>query len=372
MAVILNSGLDWSYYGHLTFPPWNFLKFNLVKSLSVFYGSMPWHYYISQGLPLLLTFYIFFAIQEISSVLKKVGNVIIHNSEIQAQIQAKKAHNTPYFTRLKSFKSMSSSLEIRMQLTLSSLVTILVYSLIRHKEVRFIYPLLPKLIILASSALHNTSHISPKWRKSIIIALLVPNVPIAYYTTQVHQRGVIDVVDWLRRDGNNWRSVGFLMPCHSTPWMTSLQTPESKMWALTCEPPIYLSAEEKVSYLDEADQFYANPVDFLKLNFPAPPRRTANPKQRMREETKYQWPERLVFFEALEKEVLADYLGVWTEEREKNGELDKKTLSSGAGISMYRPCKRFFNSHFHDDGRRKGNVVVYCFEYWWGGEEMTF
>ena len=332
---------------------------------------MPWHYYLSQGLPLLLTFYIFFAVQEISSVLEKVGDVAIHNSEIQAQMLAKKADDAPSVARIKPFKAMSPSLEARMQLSLAALVTILVYSLIRHKEVRFIYPLLPMLTILASSALHNTARISPEWRKKMIIALLVPNIPIAFYVTQVHQRGVIDVVDWLRHDENNWRSVGFLMPCHSTPWMTSLQTPERIMWALTCEPPIHLSAEEKASYLDEADKFYANPVDFLKLNFPAPPRRGVNPKKRMREETKYQWPERLIFFEALETEVLADYLGVQTKEQEKDGEFGMKTASHEVGMSMYKPCMRFFNSHFHDDKRRKGNVVVYCFEYWEVGEKAV-
>lgn len=127
--------------------------------------------------------------------------------------------------------------------------------------------------------------------------------------------------------------------------MASFQVPSTArrdMWALTCEPPINLPPQQKSTYLDEADQFYADPVAFLQANFPTPPRKDANPKKRMREEKRYQWPDRLVFFEVLEREMLREYLG---------GE------NSG-----YRPCMRFFNSHFHDDGRRKGDVVVYCLE----------
>lgn len=64
----------------------------------------------------------------------------------------------------------------------------------------------------------------------------------------------------------------------------------------------------------------------------------ANPKKRMLEATTYQWPDRLIFFEALEP-TLKDYFGV---------------------DGRYEECQRFFNSHVHDDSRRKGDVVVWC------------
>lgn len=94
-------------------------------------------------------------------------------------------------------------------------------------------------------------------------------------------------------------------------------------------------------YLDEADQFYASPNDFLAKHLPPPPKIRAanyNPKKRMLESTTYQWPDRLIFFSALEP-VLMGYLG-------NNG--------------SYKECRRFFNSHVHDDSRRKGDVVVWC------------
>jgi GPI mannosyltransferase 3 len=33
-------------------------------------------------------------------------------------------------------------------------------------------------------------------------------------------------------------SVGFLMPCYSTPWQVYLQRPDVEAWKLTCEPPL--------------------------------------------------------------------------------------------------------------------------------------
>ncbi|KAF8469068.1 Alg9-like mannosyltransferase family-domain-containing protein [Kalaharituber pfeilii] len=355
-AILVNLLLDKNYYGTLTFPPWNFLKFNLLQSLSVFYGRNPWHYYLTQGLPLLLTFYAPIAIHEISSIFEKAGDVLIHNSEVHALIAAQKKNDPVSASsppQMKKFKTFSPSLSARLQLSLAAASTILIYSLIPHKELRFLYPLLPIFLLLTASSLHNVSRISPSTRKKLVVFLIALNVPIAWYTTQVHQRGVIDVVNWLRRDQENWRSVGFLMPCHSTPWMSSLQVRDTRgrdMWALTCEPPVGLSEEERKVYLDEADQFYLNPITFLRENFPTPPMKGRNRLKRMREETKYQWPDRLVFFQVLEQEVLKEYLGVG----------DNKEV--GEDGSRYRPCNRFFNSHVHEDKRRKGNVVVYCLE----------
>lgn len=51
------------------------------------------------------------------------------------------------------------------------------------------------------------------------------------------------------------------------------------------------------------------------------------------------WPQNLVFFAQLE-DVLRGVLG----------------------DSRYRECWRGFNSHFHDDARRVGDVVVWCLD----------
>lgn len=75
------------------------------------------------------------------------------------------------------------------------------------------------------------------------MGMVLLNLPVAWYSTQVHQRGVVDVVDWLRKTGDiddgaeKWDSAGFLMPCHSTGWRSSV-VGGGEIWALSCEPPL--------------------------------------------------------------------------------------------------------------------------------------
>lgn len=92
-------------------------------------------------------------------------------------------------------------------------------------------------------------------KERLVLGMVLVNLPIAWYTSQVHQRGVIDVVDWLRETGmevsneQHWRSVGFLMPCHSTPWRSSVMG-AGEMWALGCEPPIGYGYFQSLHHLD--------------------------------------------------------------------------------------------------------------------------
>jgi phosphatidylinositol glycan class B len=267
LSLSINFVIDWTYFGQPVFPPAKFVLFNVVQSLSHFYGVSPWHYYLSQGLPLLLIGYLPLGIYELwaSRHALIVGLIA---------------------------------------------VVVCAYSLLAHKEVRFIFPLLPLLHVLVGKCICRFS--IKGWLMAALIAI---NVPVALYASLYHQRGVIDVMDYLRHDPAV-TSVGFLMPCHSTPWQSHLHRPDVDAWFLTCEPPIDVPLE---GYLDEADQFYANPVAFLDKHFPAD----------------RQWPSHLVFFEVLEP-TLIQYLD-----------------------ESYEECARFFNSHFHDDWRRVGDVVVY-------------
>jgi len=263
-----------------------------MQSLSVFYGRMPWHYYLSQGLPLLTTSFLPLTLYAL------------------------------YYTlRIPSF------LNPKFQLAATVVAVISVYSLIPHKEVRFIYPLLPILHALCATTLK--AHLQ---RRNIILVMVLLNIPIAWYGGRVHQRGVIDVIDHLRQTQTAWDSVGFLMPCHSTPWLHPMKNGTGKdVWALTCEPPIAMDKEERASYVDEADAFYNDPVAFMVENLGAD---QTNLGQR-------RWPSRLVFFEQLE---------------------DTMKNHVRAMDINYRECWRGFNSHFHDDWRRQGDVVIWCLD----------
>ncbi|MCP9264216.1 Mannosyltransferase [Dirofilaria immitis] len=50
--------LDSIAYGKLTFTAWNFIRFNVLEGGSNHFGSHPWHWFISQGLPAVLTIHL--------------------------------------------------------------------------------------------------------------------------------------------------------------------------------------------------------------------------------------------------------------------------------------------------------------------------
>lgn len=266
---------------------------------------------------------------------------------------------------------------ILIRLSWTSIIMTLALSLISHKEVRFLYPILPFLHVLSARPLasflfstlrstsslqdasHSTSLHPSIWRRAILILLLTINLLIASYASQVHQRGVLDVVSYLRHKhesridngSNTTTTVGFLMPCHSTPWRSHLVHPSIHAWALTCEPPLDIPLSKRSSYLDEADQFYISPgpVKWLERHMDdirsvsstgsRSARHWANLDPVNKAEGRKAWPQNLVFFEQLEPEL--------------------KSMLEG---SRYKECWRGFNTHFHDDWRRKGKVVVWCLD----------
>jgi phosphatidylinositol glycan class B len=235
-------------------------------------------------------------------------------------------------------------------MSLAVIGSILAFSAIAHKEVRFIYPLLPILHVLAADPVSSFFRRRTTWRAVLLFLGVIVNLYIAYYVTRVHQRGVVDVMHYLRyKQGERLDenisegigkqqanlTVGFLMPCHSTPWRSHLVYPEIDAWALTCEPPIHVPLEDRQTYLDEADIFYQDPIAWINKNMAATDDGSQEGKERHLAQRA--WPEYLVFFEHLQPTV-----GALLERND------------------YHECKRFFNTHWHDDGRRKGDVLVWC------------
>lgn len=339
--------IDRLYYQKWTFPPLRFLYFNIAQSLAVFYGRNDWHYYLSQGYPLLLTTYLPFTVLGLYQSVIKNGI-----SSTQAFIK----HN----------------------LALTALLVPLTLSFISHKEVRFIYPILPILHVLTAPPIIRFFYPiprSPADIKYIILAfVLLLNIIIALLATTSHQPGPLSTIAYLRKQYTNHHlsqpppnsllppapstmTVGFLTPCHSTPWRSHLVHPGIKSWALSCEPPIHLPPGPlRATYLDEADQFYANPLAFLRqhlgnpppgeksyfIGHPAPP--LSSPPPLDGEEWGWDgnggkkiWPDYLVFFGQLEAEM-------------------RKAL----GGSRYGECWRGWNGWGHEDWRRRGGMVVWC------------
>lgn len=295
VVVGANALLDRWYYGQWSMPILKFMKFNVTSSLSKFYGVAPWHFHITQSLPIILMLY------------------------------------TPFFlygcTKY-SFHNMKSLL----------IFVIGSFSCIDHKEFRFIYPLQPILLLVTAYGFYHWNLHHPHSLKYISTGIILINTLISLFFTQIHEKGVIDVIDYLRSDPDV-QSIGFLTPCHSTPWQSYIHNPDIETWFLTCEPPLHLLGQENATslvetYMDESDIFYEDPKQFLFDNFPPPFNKNLRTPGK---EYLHEWPTHLVFFEDLEpvmKEHLAD--------------------------SPYQECARFWNSYFHWDSRRSGDVIVYC------------
>lgn len=215
--MLLLCGLDSLYYGSPTLTPLNFVLTNL-SSVSLFYGSSPWHYYLTQAVPVLCTTTLPF---------------VLHGAWL--------------------LMGPSGTAAARKLLALVAWA-VGIYSLAGHKEWRFIHPLLPVLHVLAARSLVDVYHTQvrskgrgKRWYQLPVAKwcgmLVLLNLPALFYLIRVHERAQIEVLFYLRSlPPEQVRSVGFLMPCHSTPWQAYLHRPNmaepSRYWALGCEPPL--------------------------------------------------------------------------------------------------------------------------------------
>ncbi|KAI3343871.1 Alg9-like mannosyltransferase family-domain-containing protein [Ustulina deusta] len=275
IALGISLVCDHQYFGEWKFPPFAWLHFNVTKDIAKFYGQNDWHYYLSQGIPLLCT--------------------TITPFVLQGLVKSLDAESSYSVTTSNTLKT----------LTFIILTTISTLSLVSHKEIRFIQPILPALHILAAP--HVTSFFTTLsvsgvttcpppalgWkRKPLLAASLLINVVIGGYLSWFHAAAPIQVMSFLRTefervhpDYLNFARTSrkatlssgdgsgqpqelfalFLMPCHATPWRSHLVYPALSARALTCEPPLDTEPDspERAAYQDETRRFYADPVTFL-------------------------------------------------------------------------------------------------------------
>jgi phosphatidylinositol glycan class B len=215
-ALAFSTILDtWCYDGHLgnlfsepVFTPGKFFELNVVSAISIFYGIHSWHWYLSQGIPVVLACLLPTFLYGWYSI----GKDPVLNS------------------RIKSLKYVT-------------VWTVAVYSLLSHKEFRFIYPIVPVMHIIAA---YGFSQLPSQWRKWAVLLTMAINISMGVYTTTTHQRGVMDAINWVRTEAqelnrmypNYDMEVAFLMPCHSTPWQSIIHDRNVNAWFLTCEPPL--------------------------------------------------------------------------------------------------------------------------------------
>lgn len=329
-ALFILFSLDTLYYGKPTFTPLNFLLTNL-SSVSLFYGSNSWHYYLSQAIPILCTTTLPFTLHGIWTTLLK--------------------NNNP------PLKTMLATL----------IWSIGIYSLAGHKEWRFIHPILPVLHIFAIKSLvdlsrgcpdvlkpfnsaknssRSTYQLPPIRRRYFYLILL--NVPIAMYTMLFYCSAPITVISFINTlpAEELQQGIGFLMPCHSTPGHAYLHREDlthGAMWGLGCEPP--LGGEDLAAYHDQTDVFFDSPRHYMGTyfprdvdpSFPQSPYPNSIPGQPNYLPVagvylwKHEWPRYFVFFGDLLKQegmqaLLEEkgYIETWKNGREWHGEGSRK------------------------------------------------
>jgi GPI mannosyltransferase 3 len=354
IILAISAASDRLFFGTWTVPAYKWLYFNISQSLAVFYGRNPWHYYLSQGIPLLSTTFLPFI---------AVGLFTTPTPEQMGSTLASNSLNALTFAVFFSLATLSA---------------------ISHKEVRFIYPLLPILHVLAAPKLASyfsatepdaTGRQQPTTRivrKPLIALIVILSAILGSYLSLFHQAAPLSVTSFIRYEferlhpdklgvtgqtpflpshnisappqtGDELFAL-FLMPCHSTPWRSHLVHPTLRARALTCEPPLHTApgTEERRDYLDEADRFYAADaeglygVGFLEKEV------WPHGKRGQLTDGAEDIPRYIVGFEGIEP-VLERYLA-----------------GSGKTTGMkIRRTGEFWNGFFNEDWRRQGKIIVW-------------
>ncbi|KXJ97457.1 Alg9-like mannosyltransferase family-domain-containing protein [Microdochium bolleyi] len=283
-AVGLAILADRAYYGQWTLTAANLIHFNIAQDLASFYGQNDWHYYLSQGIPLTCTTFAPFVLFGLwQSTRSRAADDVARPTSTKNALKA---------------------------LSLAALANIASLSLISHKEVRFITPLIPIFHVLAApyityfftnakAAAAACPPLQLRFKRTPVLALgLIINIVIAVYLSWFHAAGPNLVMTFLRNEFHelhpsslaidmdrrlpNTTSAAevpvdpttgepdelfalFLTPCHATPWRSHLVHPRLSARGLTCDPPVHTApgSAERAAYQDETSRFFADPAAYL-------------------------------------------------------------------------------------------------------------
>ncbi|KAL5108174.1 Queuine tRNA-ribosyltransferase catalytic subunit 1 [Taenia crassiceps] len=329
-SAAVSLGVDRLVFGRWTVNQVNFLLFNFFSNGASFYGVQPWYWYLTSGLPSILTLHLPLALvgwlfDAMSGPCRLAAKYI----SLKICLQTRERIVAKYFG-------------------IWIVWTIFAYSFLAHKEFRFLFPLFPLFIYYAGRGLfylHRRLNKS-RWSQSfcsplrlLIVLLIAVNLTVAGYTCLVHQRGPDALMSRLARQAAaaNWAgmsprpSILVLMPCHSTPYLSYLHVNVS-LRLLSCDPE--LSAwynTDPGAYIDEADAFYKDPTRWLDSNYP-------------------------------DSDALPQYIAMFTE-LTQNVDYGQSVMQWLQARS-YSICMEIFHSHIVSHRRHGRRIAVWCAEGW--------
>ncbi|MFX1538829.1 MAG: hypothetical protein ACFFDI_31965 [Promethearchaeota archaeon] len=148
LLVFFQGMLDLYYYGQFLISPYNLFKYNIIDDKARIHGSAPWGWYFERLFtesPLLLTFTILF----VAFLCLEARALFI--SAVEGKIQQNSIKK-----RIKEFLQ-------QVHLVLWVFSYIFIYSFQAHKQLRFIYPVIPVFIICFAWGVWRAANDIPEW-----------------------------------------------------------------------------------------------------------------------------------------------------------------------------------------------------------------
>ncbi|CAK0866798.1 unnamed protein product [Prorocentrum cordatum] len=225
MVLTASSLMDFVWYESFTFVPWNHFRFNLLRDQAIFYGSHPWHWYLTEGLAVTLGTFLPFVLAGAWFAARGLGKCRALRGPVAAASAA-----------------------------------IAALSLASHKEYRFLLPYLPLASLLAGTGLARAVQrlsARPRLRWAVLALVFLPQALAMAFFARVHQRGADAVLGHLRARAPGPRGAFFLTACHATPLHS------------------YLHRDVPLGYLDcspgqgsPRDRLFRSPLPVLRDLFP--------------------------------------------------------------------------------------------------------
>jgi GPI mannosyltransferase 3 len=246
--------IDYNFFGFWTIPFLGNFHFNVVLDNADLYGSHPFYWYFTSGLPAISGVLLPFLLWDF---------LRIRNAALSSYGQRNLWTIVLCYTFTMSFNG--------------------------HKEFRFIHPVLPLVCLLCGQHVRTLSVGQVKGKARIIgvaSPFVVMNLLVVMYLGLFHQSGSIKVNHAIvaasrqrYNEGSNIQSLlnhgtrtqlSYLVhyltgACHSTPLHSSLHSPPLifKTWSLDCSP----KCRADPTTLCEAERFDTDPVRFVEESY---------------------------------------------------------------------------------------------------------
>jgi phosphatidylinositol glycan class B len=301
LGLLAGLVIDRCFYGFWTLPFLGNFHFNVILDHASLYGSHPWHWYFTVGLPvvagLLLPMILFMktgvpGVRPVSSaprnststtttaeVVNSEGDPVDTLKELEKlheQLEREKQEVEERLRSLEAHRIMVQNADSRQRMAIRSLWIILlsylaIMSLNDHKEFRYIHPVLPLVCLLSAPYIQQlvVDFGTRSIRQWAILLLVVPNLLAVLYLGLFHQSGPIHVnkaiLEAALKVPNPHQtpfSIHYLTgACHSTPLYSYLHSPQVQFdtWTLDCSP----SCRADPSQICEYERFDRDPEAFV-------------------------------------------------------------------------------------------------------------